>query len=150
MVDVVLNFLSPKTQLLNHTSKKMNDTSTISAKEDSFDFARMIFMFATRPKSEARNRIRIIISQRLWHNNTRGTGIPLSQYPEYQYRFGFNPWSAGYVLHSDVMSRHTRRTTIKYQLYVSFVSKRNCCSSCSCTANCLNCTATCSVAMLVL
>ena len=33
-------------------------------KEACFDFAPMIFIFATRPKSEAQNRIRIIISLR--------------------------------------------------------------------------------------
>ena len=38
-VDVGLNFLSPKTQLLNHTSKKKNDPSIISAQEGCFDFA---------------------------------------------------------------------------------------------------------------
>ena len=47
---------------MNHTSKKTNDPSTISAQEACFDFARMIFIFATRPKSEARNRIRTRIS----------------------------------------------------------------------------------------
>ena len=62
VVDVRLNFLSPKTKLLNHTTKETNDPSTISAQEACFDFARMILTFATRPKSEARNRIRIIIS----------------------------------------------------------------------------------------
>ena len=61
-VDVGLNFLSPKTYLLNHTSQKTNDPSIISAQEACFDFAPMIFIFATRPKSEARNRIRIITS----------------------------------------------------------------------------------------
>ena len=62
LVDVGLNFLSPKTQLLNHTSEKTNDPSTISAQEICSDFARMTFVFATRPKSEGRNRIRILIS----------------------------------------------------------------------------------------
>ena len=47
-----------------HTSIKTNDPSTISAQEACFDFARIIFIFATRPKSEARNRVRIIISLR--------------------------------------------------------------------------------------
>ena len=42
--------------------QKTNDPSTISAQEASFDFAWMISFFATRPKSEAQNRIRIIIS----------------------------------------------------------------------------------------
>ena len=64
-VDVGLNFLSPKTYLLNHTSQKTNDPSIISAQEACFDFAPMIFIFATKPKSEARNRIRIIISLNL-------------------------------------------------------------------------------------
>ena len=62
VVDVSMNFLSPKAELQNHTSKKMNYPSTISAQEASFDFAPRRFIFATRPKSEARNRIRIIIS----------------------------------------------------------------------------------------
>ena len=36
---------SPKTYLLNHTSKKTNGPSTISAQKTCFDFARMIFIF---------------------------------------------------------------------------------------------------------
>ena len=62
VVDVGLKFLSPKTKLLNHTSKKTDDPSTISAQGACFDFARIIFIFVARSKSEARNRIRIIIS----------------------------------------------------------------------------------------
>ena len=62
VVDVGLNFLSPKTYPLNHTSKKTNYPSTTAAQEACFDFARTIFIFATRPESEARNWIRIIIS----------------------------------------------------------------------------------------
>ena len=62
VVDVGLNFLCPKTYPLNHTSKKTNYPSTTAAQEACFDFARMIFIFATRPESEAQNRIRIIIS----------------------------------------------------------------------------------------
>ena len=38
VVDVDFNFLSLKTQPLNHTSKKTNDPSTISAQEACFDF----------------------------------------------------------------------------------------------------------------
>ena len=62
VVDVGLNFLSRKTQLMNHRSKTVNDPSTISAQEAFFDFARVVCIFATRPKSVARNRIRIIIN----------------------------------------------------------------------------------------
>ena len=65
VADVGLNFLSPKPQLLTYTSKKKNDPTTISAQEACFDFARMIFLFATRSKSEARNRICVIISLRV-------------------------------------------------------------------------------------
>ena len=43
--------------------QKNDDPSTISAQEACFNFARMTFISATRPKSEARNRIRILISQ---------------------------------------------------------------------------------------
>ena len=48
-------------------SKKTNDPSTISAQEACFDFAPMRFISATRPKSEAQNRIRTIISLALGH-----------------------------------------------------------------------------------
>ena len=61
VVDIGLDFLSPKSQLLNHTSKTTDNPSTISAQEACFDFGRTRFIFATRPKSKARNRIRIII-----------------------------------------------------------------------------------------
>ena len=44
------------------SNKKKNDPSIISPQEACFDFARESFIFATRAKSEARNRIRIIIS----------------------------------------------------------------------------------------
>ena len=86
VVDVGLKFLSPKTLLLNHTSKKTNDPSTISAQEACFDFARLIFIFATRPKSEGRNRIRIIISLRgpqqcSYMKLPDGTSIAEQRYP---------------------------------------------------------------------
>ena len=64
MVNVCLNSQSLKTELLNHTSTKTSDPSTISALEASFDFERMIFIFATRPKSEG-DRICIVISLRV-------------------------------------------------------------------------------------
>ena len=37
VIDVGLNFLSPKTKLLNHMSKKTKDPSTISTQEACFD-----------------------------------------------------------------------------------------------------------------
>ena len=33
--------------------------------------------------------------------------MPLSQYPGYRYGFGFYPISAGYLMYSDVMLRHS-------------------------------------------
>ena len=55
VVDVGLNFLSPKTKLLNHKSTKTNDPSTISAQGACFDFGRIIVIFATRPKRHIRS-----------------------------------------------------------------------------------------------
>ena len=57
-----LEFSESKNLTAESHEQKTNDPSTISAQEACFDFARMIFIFATRPKSEARSRIRIIIS----------------------------------------------------------------------------------------
>ena len=62
VVDVGLNFLSPQAGLLNHTGKKrMIRASSPHKKPVSILHGRVFF--ATRPKSEARNRIRIIINQ---------------------------------------------------------------------------------------
>ena len=61
VVDVGLNFLSPQAGLLNHTGKKrMIRASSPHKKPVSILHGRVFF--ATRPKSEARNRIRIIIN----------------------------------------------------------------------------------------
>ena len=50
VVDVCFKFLSPKTYLLNDTSKRKNDPSTIPAKETCFDFSRiLISIFTSRP-----------------------------------------------------------------------------------------------------
>ena len=73
---------------------------------------------------------------RLWHN-TRGTGIPLSQYRGYRFRLSsFTPGVPGTsrILTSYLVTHRTRK--IKYiSIHVFFVSKRNCCSGFSCTAH---------------
>ena len=79
VVDICLNFLGLKTELLNHTSKKTSDSGTISAQEASFDFAWMIFFFATRPKSEARTWICIIVSLRVYDVDPLGLLYDFSQ-----------------------------------------------------------------------
>ena len=64
VVGVGLNFLSPKIQLLNHTSKRMPEVEmtraspphSISHKKPVSNFTNV---FVTSQKSEARNRIRI-------------------------------------------------------------------------------------------
>ena len=47
-VDIGLNFMCSKTKVLNQTSKRSNDPSTMTAHEACFDFAPKLFILATR------------------------------------------------------------------------------------------------------
>ena len=73
VVDVGLIFFY-ESKLLNHTSEKTNDPSTISAQEACFELREREFFLRPDKKSEARNRIRTGISLR---NSIHITGDPL-------------------------------------------------------------------------